>query len=95
LRFDAAHQQVSTAAAAASGRLVIIDGAVQDRQALIDGILNSSPALSPAELPTILVLDPSQDGVAQISRILQSRSQLEAIHIFSHGHSGLLQLGTT
>ncbi|MFN9975800.1 MAG: DUF4347 domain-containing protein, partial [Phycisphaerae bacterium] len=75
--------------------LILVDGAIDQRQDLIDGILNSSPDLSSSELPTILILDPSRDGIEQISEILRNRHDLSEIHIFSHASAGSLQLGTT
>lgn len=41
------------------------------------------------------VLDAQQDGVAQISHLLAGESDLDAIHIISHGAPGMLYLGST
>ncbi|MEL6736856.1 MAG: DUF4347 domain-containing protein, partial [Pseudomonadota bacterium] len=53
-----------------------------------------------ASLPStveIIVLEPethgSTDGLDQIANTLAARSQIDAIHIFSHGSSGVLNLG--
>lgn len=43
----------------------------------------------------IVMLDPSQDGVIQISRALAGRSGIRAIHIVSHGEPGTLWLGAS
>ncbi|MDF2901251.1 MAG: hypothetical protein K0Q62_1310, partial [Phenylobacterium sp.] len=39
------------------------------------------------------VLDPSQDGLAQIAQVLAGRGGVDAIHIISHGESGAIDLG--
>ncbi|MGI4846812.1 MAG: DUF4347 domain-containing protein [Janthinobacterium lividum] len=43
----------------------------------------------------IVLLDGTQDGVAQISAALANRQGLDAVHIISHGSDGVLQLGST
>lgn len=65
--------------------LVVIDPAVQDYQHLIKGV---HPQCE------IVVLDPVQDGIAQISQLLSHRRNLESIHIVSHGQPGKLLLGS-
>ena len=41
------------------------------------------------------VLDAQQDGMAQIERLLTDESELDTIHIISHGAPGTLHLGST
>ena len=41
------------------------------------------------------VLDATQDGLTQMTRLLAGRSGLDAIHILSHGSAGALQLGSS
>jgi hypothetical protein len=41
------------------------------------------------------VLDAATDGLAEIARVLEGRTRLAAVHIVSHGASGVLTLGTT
>ncbi|NJR40936.1 MAG: DUF4347 domain-containing protein [Leptolyngbyaceae cyanobacterium CSU_1_4] len=64
--------------------LVFIDVAVADYQSLIDGLAPGSEAI---------VLDPAQDGVEQITAALAGRSDIQSVHLVSHGSSGRLQLG--
>jgi hypothetical protein len=64
--------------------LVFIDAAVADYQSLIDGLVPGAEAI---------VLDLAQDGVEQITAALASRSNIQSVHIVSHGSSGSLQLG--
>ncbi|MBW4514419.1 MAG: DUF4347 domain-containing protein [Timaviella obliquedivisa GSE-PSE-MK23-08B] len=64
--------------------LVFIDAAVVDYQSLIDGLVPGTEAI---------VLDPAQDGVEQMTATLANRSDIQSVHIVSHGSSGSLQLG--
>lgn len=41
----------------------------------------------------VVVLDGSQNGLAQIARFLEGHSGIDALHILSHGAQGQLQLG--
>ncbi|MBS0356191.1 MAG: DUF4347 domain-containing protein [Proteobacteria bacterium] len=40
------------------------------------------------------VLDPEQDGLAQMAQILAGRSGIDAIHLLSHGKAGAVDLGS-
>ena len=64
--------------------IVFIDGGVDDVQTLIDGISADKE---------VVLLDPSRNGVEQISEALAGRSDIDAIHILSHGDSGQVTLG--
>ncbi|MEH2128073.1 DUF4347 domain-containing protein [Nostoc sp.] len=77
--------------------LVFIDMAVEDYSDLVNGVLPNSQ---------VFVLDSTQNGVEQITKILTSwvdtqrlvvrhRSNLANIHIVCHGVPGCLQLGNT
>lgn len=65
--------------------LVFIDAAVPDYQSLVNGTL---PGIE------VILLDPAQDGVQQITHALEERSHLSSLHIISHGSDGSLQLGS-
>jgi large repetitive protein len=43
----------------------------------------------------LYVLDPSQDGLAQMAAILAGRSGISALHLVTHGTAGTIELGTT
>ncbi|MBF2080204.1 MAG: DUF4347 domain-containing protein [Synechococcales cyanobacterium T60_A2020_003] len=43
----------------------------------------------------VVILDPHQDGIEQITHVLQSRQNVEAVHILSHAAPGVLSLGNT
>ncbi len=92
---DGGHaDQQTTAAAAAAGaakvELIVVDGALTDPQSLIAG-LQAQNGVS-YEIHT---LDSQSDGMAQVTALLQDRSDISAIHLFSHGSSGHLTLGST
>jgi Ca2+-binding RTX toxin-like protein len=66
--------------------LVFIDGGVETPQFLADGIIPEA---------TAFILNPSQDGIKQITEILQDYPQVESLHLISHGSPGSIQLGNT
>jgi Ca2+-binding RTX toxin-like protein len=66
--------------------IVFVDSTVDDYQSLV------SSALPGTE---VVVLDATQDGIAQITSALAGRSGVESLQILSHGSSGQLQLGST
>ncbi len=64
--------------------VVFIDGQVGDKQQLIDGLKPGTE---------VVVLDSNKDGLQQIAEYLKDRSDIDAIHIISHGDTGKVQLG--
>ncbi|MEQ1902744.1 MAG: DUF4347 domain-containing protein, partial [Pirellulaceae bacterium] len=70
--------------------LIFIDSGVEDfEQLLAEALANTD---SKRELEIVL-LSPDRDGVEHISQILAQRSNLDAVHIVSHGSAGRVQLG--
>ena len=69
--------------AAPSQEIVFVDGRVTD------------PAAFQGEGREVVVLSLDQDGMSQIASALAGRSDIDAIHIVSHGSDGLLTLGST
>ncbi len=65
--------------------LIFIDPTVPNHQSLVANVSAGAEAI---------VLDPSRNGVAQISEILADHSDISDLHIVSHGGPGSLQLGT-
>lgn len=63
--------------------IAFIDTSVADWQVLADNLR--------ADVEKVL-LDPAQDAITQIADSLAGRSELDAIHIISHGDSGALVL---
>ncbi|MBI4785155.1 MAG: DUF4347 domain-containing protein [Oscillatoriophycideae cyanobacterium NC_groundwater_1537_Pr4_S-0.65um_50_18] len=77
--------------AATASTLIFVDATVDDYQSLIQG---ANPTAE------IVVLDPSQDGIQQISRSLAGDrathpALVTSVHIVSHGSNGSLRLGST
>jgi VCBS repeat-containing protein len=66
--------------------LVFIDSGVEAPQFLAQGIIAEA---------TAFILDSAQDGIKQITEILQDYPQVESIHLVSHGSPGSIQLGNT
>lgn len=56
--------------------------------------LNSLITSLPSSV-VVVKLDPFEDGLTQIARVLLNLKDLNSIHIVSHGSSGSLQLGST
>jgi ELWxxDGT repeat protein len=81
----AALAEITPPAASAGGQVYFVDGAIQDREAILAAI--------PSEAQ-VIVLDPTQDGVARIGAYLSQYSDLSAIHVISHGAVGQVSLGS-
>ncbi|MFK7916177.1 MAG: DUF4347 domain-containing protein, partial [Pseudomonadales bacterium] len=73
-----------------SREVVFVDSAVDDYEALVAGIVGSGDSTRSLE---VVLLDPDQDGIAQISAVLAEREDISAVHIVSHGTEGSVQLG--
>lgn len=70
----------------APSTIVFIDSAVDEYQTLVKGVASGAETI---------VLDPTLDGVAQITELLAERTDVVAVHIVSHGSPGCLYLGNT
>ncbi|MEM1368710.1 MAG: Ig-like domain-containing protein [Cyanobacteria bacterium P01_H01_bin.15] len=66
--------------------LVIVDRSVDAFEQLVSGFLHPDTDVE--------LLDPTEDGVVAITRILQTRSDIASLHLISHGSVGSLQLGS-
>ena len=67
--------------------ILIIDTSVDNYEDLIASL--DKPSLE------IHFLDANDDGVKQISQILENYDNLDSLHIVSHGEAGVLQLGNS
>lgn len=65
--------------------VVFVDPTVPNYQDLLGGMNPNSE---------VIILDGGQDGVEQMATALSGRTDLNAIHLISHGDAGTLQLGT-
>jgi hypothetical protein len=72
--------------------LVLIDNNVEDYQQLVDDLLAGAGADG---LLQVVVLDGEANGIDQITDVLGSYSDLDAVHLISHGSGNGLQLGDT
>ena len=66
--------------------LFIFDASLTNRSTLISAL--------PADAE-IYLLDTEKDGIVQIAQILQGLTNIDALHIFSHGGAGSLLFGST
>ena len=69
-----------------SRELIFVDQWIQDYENLIDQFDSQA---------TVVLLDSKQDGIAQMSAVLAQHTGLDAVHVFSHGKAGSLQLGAS
>ena len=68
-------------------QLIIIDGAVNGFGPLIEGLQGGNSNVQ------VVVLDSQSNGIQQITQLLKSYHNLDAIHILAHGGDGALRLG--
>lgn len=69
-----------------SRTLVFIDAGVSEQETLLNALAPDTEAI---------VLDGDRDGIDQIIEAIAGRTDIDSIHIVSHGSSGRVQLGTT
>ncbi|NEP58091.1 MAG: DUF4347 domain-containing protein, partial [Symploca sp. SIO2G7] len=69
-----------------AGMLVVIDPRVEAYQMLAEGVHEGA---------NVLILDPNQDGIEQITQTLASYPTSTSLHIVCHGAPGNLHLGDT
>ena len=68
--------------------LVVVDPSVENLEQLLESI-----SFQPGVAFEFLILDPDQNGIEQISRFITGFSNVNAIHIVSHGEDGAVELG--
>jgi glucose/arabinose dehydrogenase len=81
---DLANLRSTAARSSPVDRLVFIDPAVENYQYLASSVLENS---------NVIVLDPTQDGIDQISQILSGYQNVASVHIVSHSSIGSVRLG--
>ena len=72
-------------------QVVVLDPSVADSDILLEGLLRGSTSGT----YSVVTLDTGKDGTRQIADVLASSGDISAVHIFSHGSSGSLTLGST
>ncbi|MCU7869878.1 MAG: tandem-95 repeat protein [Candidatus Thiodiazotropha sp. (ex Lucinoma borealis)] len=70
--------------------LVIIDPSTPDYQSLVDDLISQSGDGRSFE---IVLLDTDSSGIEQISETLSQYTDLDAVHLISHGSDGEIHLG--
>ncbi|WP_165440767.1 DUF4347 domain-containing protein, partial [Rubripirellula amarantea] len=68
--------------------IVIVDSSIPDLDQLLDDLSQSDRDFE------VFVLDDSRDGVDQITEILESRTDVESVHVVSHSQNGAVKLGS-
>ncbi len=68
-------------------QIAFVDISIDDFETLLDDIDQDEQPLE------IVYLDPTRDGFSQIAEALTGRTELDAIHLISHGRDGMLYLG--
>ena len=85
------YQNNGTGAASGSvsvpAQLIIIDGAVSGFSPLIEGLQGGNSNVQ------VVVLDAQSNGIQQITELLKSYHNLDAIHILAHSGDGALRMG--
>ncbi|MDB5905880.1 MAG: repeat-containing protein, partial [Betaproteobacteria bacterium] len=80
----------STAQHATRHELVVVDAATPDYQKLVDDIVAHA---DPSRVIDVLVVERGSDGLKQIGDALAGRTDVDALHIISHGSAGAIYLG--
>lgn len=70
--------------------LVFLDAGVIDGEQLLSDLLRNTDTAT----TQVYLIDSNSDGVEQISSVLNSHQNLDAVHIISHGAAGQVQLGS-
>ncbi|WP_373536294.1 DUF4347 domain-containing protein [Microcoleus sp.] len=65
-------------------QIIFVDSSVQDYQSLVQS----------ADRGKVVILDDKSSKIAQITQSLAGESDIEALHIISHGNEGSITLGT-
>ena len=81
----AASAMVAPTAGTPLQEIAFVDASLPDVQQLIAGLDRSVE---------IVLIDANRDGMAQIAQALAGRTQVDAVHLLSHGSPGEVRLGT-
>ena len=73
-------------------QLIFIDEATENYQQLIEDLIAQGDEQHQIE---IILLDSEQDGILQISEALEYYTDVDAVHIVSHGSDNAIKLGAT
>ncbi|MCK9622405.1 MAG: DUF4347 domain-containing protein, partial [Methylobacter sp.] len=76
----------------ASRELVFVDTDVENYQELVNDIYKQSDAERNIQ---VILLDNNRDGIQQITQALSQYSNLDAVHLISHGSDGSIDIGNS
>ena len=65
--------------------VVVVDTSVKDYQSLVDGLASGTE---------LILIDGLSSGIDQLASALAGRTDIDALHIISHGSKGSVTLGT-
>ncbi|MGH1428667.1 MAG: isopeptide-forming domain-containing fimbrial protein [Arenicella sp.] len=83
----------SAIASEAAVEIVVVDGSVENKEALIQDILEQNAANSSKNI-TIVEIDSHQSGIDQVTDVLrQSGQSVDAVHVVGHGDQDQIFLG--
>ncbi|MGZ8258874.1 MAG: DUF4347 domain-containing protein, partial [Methylotenera sp.] len=86
------NQTIADQTAVPTHEIVFVDIRVSNYQQLVDDIKAGEDANRKID---IAILDANKNGIAQITEILSHYSNLDAVHLISHGSAGMEQLGSS
>ena len=91
---QAVQAESSTAESAdgVSRELVIVDASVENYPLLVDDLLGNE---DPTRRFEVIVIGENEDGISRLTEILAGQSNLDGLHILSHGEDGAFRLGNT
>ncbi len=72
--------------ASGSHQILFIDSRVADIQGLLQGLASGTQ---------VYILNPDEDGLAQIARVLGNRTDVPVISVIGHGNQGEIELGSS
>lgn len=84
------HQDVSSIQATLE--LVVVDTSAENYQQLIDDIVNNADETRGIQ---VFAFESDRDGIEQITELLSDYSEVDALHVVSHGSEGNVRLGST
>ncbi len=76
----------SSAPVTFTGEIAFIDSSLPNYLSLVAGVRSGV---------TVVILEGDRDGIAQITKVLESAKDVSAIHLISSGNAGVLNLGMT
>ncbi|HAT51546.1 MAG TPA: hypothetical protein DCS88_14625, partial [Alphaproteobacteria bacterium] len=86
---------VPSSATEKANEIVFVDPNVQDYGSLLTQALQSRAQQSQPGRVEVVLLDPTRDGIDQMTQWLDGHQGLQAIHVLSHGDIAALRLGIT